>query len=73
MNNEYLNNQVVDAITATNVSVVGLAPAMSTGSLYQTLANSMGMAAMNAVFAQQQAYITYQTSTVEGVRRLYGG
>lgn len=72
MSYEYLNRQVTDAVTATNVSVLGVAPAMSTGSLYMTLANSMGMAAMNAVFAQQQAYITYQSSTVEGIRQLYG-
>ncbi|MBK8236573.1 MAG: RebB family R body protein [Deltaproteobacteria bacterium] len=43
--------------------MLGEAPAMAMGSLYQTIGNSVAMAAANAVYAQQQANVTYQTAT----------
>jgi hypothetical protein len=58
---------ITDAVTQTNVLVVGTAPAMAMGSLYQTLANSVAMASMNAVFAQQQANMAHQAATIQGV------
>ena len=67
---ETVNPQVTDAITQTNVKVLGEAPSMAMGSLYQTIGNSVAMAAANAVYAQQQANITHQTSTVAGVEKL---
>ncbi|TQV89431.1 RebB family R body protein [Aliikangiella coralliicola] len=67
---ETVNPQVTDAITQTNVEVVGESPAMAMGSLYQTIGNSVAMAAANAVYAQQQANVTYQTATTMGVKAL---
>lgn len=58
---------VTDAVTQTNLLVVGTAPAMAMASLYQTLANSVAMAAMNAVYAQQQANMAHQAATVKGI------
>ena len=66
-----VNQQVTDAVAQANVSVVGVAPAMATGSLYQSLAYSMGLAALNAVYAQQQANIVHEAATAECVARLY--
>ena len=60
-------NAVVDAVTTTNAAVVGLAPAMAMASLAQNLANAAAMAAMNAVFAQQQAFIAHQAATTQAV------
>ncbi len=68
-----VNPQVTDAITTTNVKVLGEAPAMAIGSLYQTIANSVAMAAANAVYAQQQANVTYQAATTVAVSKLIGG
>ena len=65
-----VNSQVTDAITQTNVKVLAEAPAMAMGSLYQTIGNSVAMPAANAVYAQQQANVTYQASTTMGVKHL---
>jgi hypothetical protein len=65
-----VNPQITDAITQTNVKVVGEAPAMAIGSLYQTISNSVAMAAANAVYAQQQANVTYQAASTMGVAKL---
>jgi hypothetical protein len=66
-----VNGQITDAITQTNVNVLGAAPAMAMGSLYQTIGNSVAMAAANAVFAQQQANVTYQAATTLGITQMY--
>ena len=68
-----VNPQITDAVTSTHVNMVGHAPAMALGSLYQTIANSVSMAAANAVYAQQQANITYQAATTLAVSKLLGG
>ena len=65
-----VNPQITDAITQTNVKVLGEAPAMAMGSLYQTIGNSVAMAAANAVYAQQQADVTYQAASTMGVAKL---
>jgi hypothetical protein len=65
-----VNGQITDAITQTNVKVLGEAPAMAMGSLYQTIGNSVAMAAANAVYAQQQANVTYQAASTMGVAKL---
>ncbi|PCK04475.1 MAG: RebB protein [Alteromonadaceae bacterium] len=68
--NQSVNAQVTDSVASTNTSTVALAPAMAMGSLYETLSNSISMATSNAVFAQQQSYINYQTATTMGVKSL---
>jgi hypothetical protein len=70
--NPVLNPQVTDQVTTTNATVLGEAPAMAMGSLYQTIGNSVAMAAANAVYAQQQANVTYQTATTVAVKKLIG-
>jgi hypothetical protein len=65
-----VNPQVTDAITQTNVKVLAESPAMAMGSLYQTIGNSVAMAAANAVYAQQQANVTYQAASTMGVKTL---
>ena len=65
-----VNPQVTDAITQTDVAVVGEAPAVGIGSLYQTLSNSVAMASANAVFSQQQANIEYQAASTHAVSYL---
>ena len=67
---QVVNGAVIDAITTTNTQVLGEAPAMAMGSLYQTIGNAVAMAAANAVYAQQQANVTYQAATTMGVTKL---
>ena len=68
---ETVNGAVIDAVTTSNTEVVAEAPAMALGSMYQTIGNSVAMAAANAVYAQQQGYVTYQASNTLGVTKLY--
>lgn len=65
--NPTLDPQVADALTTINAMVVGSAPSMATGSQFMTLGNAQALAAYNAVFAQQQAYITAQTASVADI------
>ncbi|WP_210418557.1 RebB family R body protein [Aliikangiella coralliicola] len=68
-----VNSQITDAVTQTNTKVLGEAPAMAMGSLYQTIGNAIAMAAANAVYAQQQSNIVYQAATTMCVKALLGG
>jgi hypothetical protein len=70
MANKNAATQVTDAVTQTNVMVLGSAPAVAMANLYQSLANSVAMAAMNAVYAQQQANMVHQAATAQGIALL---
>lgn len=50
-----VNDQITDAVTQANVKVLGDAPAVAMGALYQTIAQATGIAAQNAVAHQQNA------------------
>lgn len=50
-----VNDQITDSVTQSNVKVVGEAPAIALGSLYQSLAHAAGIAAENLVTQQQNA------------------
>nr|WP_320016553.1 RebB family R body protein [uncultured Desulfobacter sp.] len=65
-----LSPAVTDAVTQTNVKVLSEAPAMAMGSLYQTIGNSVAMASANAVYAQQQANVTHQTSSTVAITKM---
>ncbi|KLB14280.1 RebB family R body protein, partial [Xanthomonas hortorum] len=49
-----VNDQITDAVTQSNVKVIGEAPAMAMGTIYQSMAHSSGILFANAVAAQQQ-------------------
>jgi hypothetical protein len=70
MSEQQVKSPITDAVTQTNAAVVGMAPAMAMGGLYQSLANSVAMASINAVYAQQQANIMHQASTARSVAML---
>ncbi len=48
-----VNAQITDAVTQTNVKVVGEAPAHSLGTLYQMSTHAAGLSMQNAVQSQQ--------------------
>jgi hypothetical protein len=62
-----VNPHVSDAVTQDAIAVIGEAPAMAIGSLYQTIGDSVGKAAINNVYTQQQATLIYQTASTVGV------
>ncbi len=67
-----VNSQVTDAVTQSNVSVVGNAPATAMGALYQTMGQAAGLAAQNAVTAQQQSQTISAATTTLAVKTLLG-
>lgn len=71
MSDQPVNSQITDAVTQTNVKVVGEAPAMAMGSLYQTVAHSTGLLYQNAVSAQQQQNTLTQAAATQGVMQIY--
>lgn len=68
-----VNSAIVDSVTIANTKVLAEAPAMAMGSLYQTIGNSVAMAAANAVYAQQQANVGYQAASTMAVAKLEDG
>lgn len=65
-----VNSQITDSITQVNTKVLGDAPAMAMGNLYQATAQALANAAHNATTAQQQAILAAQAST-NGITSLY--
>ncbi len=67
-----VNSQITDSVTQANTQVLGEAPAMALGSLYQATAQAMSNAAHNATTSQQQTNITAQAATTAGVSKIFG-
>ena len=65
-----VNSQITDAITQANVMNIGLAPAQSLGTLYQTTAQAVGTAMQNAVANQQNNYSLSLASTAQNLQSL---
>ena len=66
-----VNSQITDSVTQANTKVLGDAPAIAMGNLYQATAQALANAAHNATMAQQQMYVTAQAATTMGVSLLY--
>lgn len=66
-----VNNQITDSVTQVNTKVLGDAPAMAMGNLFQATAQALANAAHNATSAQQQSFVTAQAATTMGVATLY--
>ncbi|HAA22721.1 MAG TPA: glycerol-3-phosphate dehydrogenase [Cytophagales bacterium] len=66
-----VNSQITDSVTQANVQVLGDAPAVAMGNLYQATAQALANAAHNATTSQQQTNITAQAATTMGVATLY--
>ena len=66
-----VNSQITDGVAQSGVSVLGNAPAMAMGLIYQSAAHSMGLVFENMVMAQKQASICAQAATNQGVIQIY--
>lgn len=69
---DHVSRQVTDAITQTNVKILGEAPGMSMGMLYQATFQALANAAHNATAAQQNSNLILQVTTTQGVALLLG-
>lgn len=67
-----VNPQITDSVTQANTQVLGDAPAIAMGNLYQATAQALANAAHNATTAQQNANTMLQATTTQGVALLYG-
>ena len=65
-----VNSAITDSVTQVNTKVVGETPAMAMGNLLMSTSQALSNAAHNATSAQQQAAITMQAATVQGVNSL---
>ncbi len=65
-----VNEQITDSVTQVNTKVVGETPAMAMGNLLMSTSQALGTAAHNVTAARQQAQITMQAATVQGVNSL---
>ncbi len=66
-----VNNMITDSVTQANGKVLGDAPAMAMGNLYQATNQALANAAHNATTAQQQNNVAAQATTTMGVATLY--
>jgi hypothetical protein len=66
-----VNDQITDAVTQANVKILGDAPAMAMGTIYQSLSHSTGILFENATSSQQQLGIAAQAATNQGVIQIY--
>lgn len=65
-----VNEQITDAVTQANTKVLADAPAMAMGSLYMAMGQTLSNMACNSCLAQQQAVISMQEATIQGVSSL---
>ncbi|RBP53104.1 RebB family R body protein [Arenicella xantha] len=66
-----VNSQITDSITQVNTKVLGDAPATAMGNFMIATSQALSNAAHNATSGQQQAAVTAQAATTQGISTLY--
>lgn len=66
-----VNSQITDSVTQANTKVLGDAPSVAMGNLYQASAQALGNSAHNATTSIHQTNVTAQAATTMGVATLY--
>jgi hypothetical protein len=61
-----VDSQITDSVTQANTKVLGDAPAIAMGNLYQATAQALANAAHDATNGQQQSHVTAQAATTTG-------
>ena len=67
----FVNNQITDAVTQSNVTTLGQSAAVATSNLYQAASSALANAVQNATFGQQQTNTVHQAVTSQGVNLIY--
>jgi Killing trait len=66
-----LNGQVTDAVTQSNVKILGESPGMALGTVYQVMAQAVGLGMQNATSLQQSLTTLSTAATNQGINLLY--
>ncbi|MEM7049615.1 MAG: RebB family R body protein [Acidobacteriota bacterium] len=66
-----VNGQITDAVTQTNVKILGEAPGEALAMVYQVMAHTVGIGMQNAASAQQQMTTLSSAATTQGVNLLF--
>jgi hypothetical protein len=66
-----VNSQITDSISQVNTKVLGDSPAVAMGNLYVVTGQALSNAAHNATTNQQNAVVTAQAATTQGISTLY--
>jgi Killing trait len=66
-----VNDQITDAVTQSNVTVLAGAPAQAMASIYQVMAQAVGLSMQNAVTRQQNMNTIDTSVTTQGVNLIY--
>jgi hypothetical protein len=66
-----VNSQITDSISQVNTKVLGDSPAIAMGNLFVVTGQALSNAAHNATTNQQNAVMTAQAATTQGVSTLY--
>ncbi len=66
-----VNSQITDAVTQSNLTVLGGAPAQSLATVYQIMAQSVGTSMQNAVNNQQNMNTIDNAIVSQGIAMLY--
>jgi len=69
--NTPVNSQITDAVTQSNLTVLGNAPAQSMATAYQLLAQSVGVSMQNAVANQQNMNTIDSAIVSQGISLLF--
>lgn len=70
-NDTPVNSQITDAVTQSNLTVLGNAPAQSMATAYQVLAQSVGVSMQNAVANQQNMNTIDSAIVSQGISLLF--
>jgi uncharacterized protein affecting Mg2+/Co2+ transport len=66
-----VNEQITDSVSQVNTKVLGDAPEVKLGELYQTTSQALANAAHGATSSQQQNVVTSQAATTTSTATLY--
>lgn len=69
--NNYVDPQITDSFSQTNVGLVGESPAIAIGTIYQSLAQATGLMFQNAVATQHSQNILQQAATTQAVIQIF--
>ncbi|PSW03696.1 RebB family R body protein [Photobacterium lipolyticum] len=68
--NTTVNDQITDSVTQVNTNTLASTPAMAMSNLYTAMGQALATGSHNTTMAQQQANVTMQAATVQGVNSL---
>ncbi|ACI99389.1 MULTISPECIES: RebB family R body protein [Rhodospirillales] len=66
-----VNGQITDAVSQANVTILAAAPAQAMATLYQVMAQSIGLSMQNAVARQRSMAMIDTAVTTQGTSLLY--